>query len=127
LKSGPLNRDLAENELQAWRLFFDNNMVAAILKNANRQSQSLKSQLAPTENNLMLYLMFILAMGIVSYPEEGMIFQKDKHGGLTENEFLKGIFSHKQLQAAKKLFFASRGDLTTAFNAASQKNYALSQ
>jgi hypothetical protein len=46
---------------------------------------------------------------------------------LTENKFLEEIFSHKQLQAAKQMFFASRGDLTAIFNATSQDLYSPSQ
>jgi len=108
-------------------LFFNKRMTNAILKNARKSDHVLQSQLEATEGNLMLYILFILAMGIVKYPEEGMVFQKDHHAGLTENKFLEEIFSHKQLQAAKKMFYASRGDLTSIFNETSQGLYLPSQ
>jgi hypothetical protein len=102
-------------------------MIDVILKTAKSSTPHLKSKLAPSKDNLMKYILFILASGVVKYPEEGMVFQKDHFGGLTENKFLEEIFSHKQLQAAKQMFFASRGDLTAIFNATSQDLYSPSQ
>ena len=123
LKSGPQRRESAQNELEAWSLFFNQKMVDVILENALNSEESLKNVLPPSRENLMKYILFILASGIVKYPQESMVFQRDHSGGLTENQFLEEIFTHKQLQAAKKMFFGSRGDLTSVFNANSQDLY----
>lgn len=125
--SGPLRRDRATDELDSWRLFFNQKMVNVLLQNARNSDESLQQQLPPIERNLILYAMFVLALGLVQYPEEGMIFQKDHFAGLTQNRFLEGIFSHKQFQAAKNMFTASRGDLTSIFNETCQKLYNPSQ
>jgi len=113
--------------LSAWSLFFNKVMKDAILAEARSQAKKTQNLIDITEANLMKYIMFIIASGIASFPEESMAFRKEKNSGLTENSFLGDIFSHKDLQESKKLFIAPRGPMTTAFNQICQDLYVPEQ
>ena len=98
-------------------------MKDAILAEARTQVKKTQNLIDISETNLMKYVMFIIASGIASFPEESMAFRKEKNSGLTENTFLSDIFTHKNLQESKKLFIAPRGPMTTAFNQICQDLY----
>jgi hypothetical protein len=127
LKSGPREGREDKSPLGIWLAFFQAGFLTHIMASAPAKKKALGLSIAVKLGDLMRYITYILAAGLVGYRQERAPFRREITHGLFRNDFFTSLLDYAQLLKYKKIFTGSRQRMTKIFNDTSKKFWIPSQ